>query len=359
MTALIGHADLARELRALALSEEPPHALLFAGPEGTGRRALAVEYALLLNCEALHPPAGGSLFREAAPRAAAAGDACGECRACRLIAEGAHPDVIAVSPGDTLCKPREGDSHGNHAESSDIRICQVRGMVDLASRYPFEAAYRVLIVDPAERLTPDACNALLKTLEEPPGHTVFCLLTSAPEAIMETVLSRCRRVDVGPVGRALIEEALVARGVGRDLAAGAAEAARGRPGRAIAFAAQPDLMADRGRLLERCGRLAGASLGERFKHASGMAERWRGDQAGLLAELDAWESFWEDRLRTGSGELPAEDLAGCLEALRAIATARADLRARLMPRLVFEFMLLRFPRVTLAGSPEEEPPAHG
>ena len=232
-------------------------------------------------------------------------------------------------------------------------------MIDLASRYPFEARYRVLIVEPGRAPDAGRRNALLKTLEEPPGHTVFCLLTSAPEAIMETMISRCRRIDVGPVGRGLIEEALVARGVGADLAANAAEAARGRPGRAIAFAAQPDLMADRGRLLERCGRLAGASLGERFKHASGMAERWRGTEPGLLAELDAWESFWEGRLRTGAGGLPTEDLAGCLEALRAIATARADLRARLMPRLVFELMLLSFPRVTLAESPEEEPPAHG
>ncbi len=365
---VIGHQDIIRELQALAASDEPPHALLFAGPEGTGRTALAIEYALLLNCERLNPPttAGASLFGddssllpppsslESSPL-----EPCGECRPCRLILEGAHPDIIALGPGDALCKPRDGESHPRHPDSRDIRICQVRGLIELVARYPFEARHRVILIDPADRFGRDAAHTVLKTLEEPPGHTVFCLVSAAPEAILETILSRCRRIEVRPVPRATIEHGLVARGIDRELAARAADACRGRPGRAIEFAAHPDLMGDRGRLLERCARVAAAPLRERFAYASDLAERWRRDRYAILAEIDTWESFWEERLREGvaSGE-GKEAMAGYIEALRAIVTARADLQANVMARPAFELMLLCFPRVTLATSPEEESAAY-
>jgi DNA polymerase-3 subunit delta' len=359
---VIGHQDIIRELKALAASDEPPHALLFAGPEGTGRTPLAIEYALLLNCERLHPPttAGASLFGDDSLLAPPSSpEPCGECRPCRLILEGAHPDIIALGPGDALCKPRDGESHPQHPDSRDIRICQVRGLIELAARFPFEARHRVIIIDPADRFGRDAAHTVLKTLEEPPGHTVFCLVSAAPEAILETILSRCRRIEVRPVPRATIEHGLVARGIDPRIAAEAAEACRGRPGRAIEFAAHPDLMGDRGRLLERCARLAAAPLRERFAYARDLAERWRKDRYAILAEIDAWESFWEERLREGAasgGSKPA--MAGYLEALRAIVTARADLQANVMARPAFELMLLAFPRVTLATSPEEESAAY-
>ncbi len=361
---VIGHEDIVRELQALAASDEPPHALLFAGPEGTGRTALAIEYALLLNCERLHPPAaaGASLWgadSSLLPPPSSSPAPCGECRPCRLILEGAHPDIIALAPGDALCKPRDGESHPKHPDSRDIRICQVRGLIELVARYPFEARHRVIIIDPADRFGRDAAHTVLKTLEEPPGHTVFCLISAAPEAILETILSRCRRIEVRPVPRAAIEAGLVERGFDRELAARAAEASRGRPGRAIAFAAQPDLMGDRGRLLERCARVAGSPLRERFAYAADLAERWRKDRHAILAEIDTWESFWEERLREGvaSGE-GKEAMAGYIGALRAIVTARADLQANVMARPAFELMLLSFPRVTLALSPEEESAAY-
>src|SRR5687768_5974483 len=132
MSAIIGHEGIRAELRALAESADPPHALLFAGPDRTGRRALAFEYARLLNCEQAPGAAQSGMF---GPEPGAAAWPCGACRACHLIGEGAHPDVIVVSPGDTLCRPRSSDSsHAKHPDSRDIRICQVRGMIDLASR---------------------------------------------------------------------------------------------------------------------------------------------------------------------------------------------------------------------------------
>jgi len=365
MSALIGHRGILRELQSLAMSEEPPHALLFAGPESTGRTTLAIEYARLLNCEQLHPPvtAGSSLFAEdpafqSVPKSAVP---CGECRPCRLIEEGAHPDVITLGPGDALCRPRDGESHTAHPDSRDIRICQVRGLIDLASRFPFEARYRMVIIDPADRLYRNgaAAHTILKTLEEPPGHTVFCLVTAAPEDLLETIVSRCRRIDVRPVPRSEIEASLVARAVEPALAARAAEASHGSPGRAIQFAAQPGLMGDRGRLLERCARVASEGTGPRFRYAADAAERWRKDRLAVLVEIDAWESFWEERLRGGASEGAGHDeLAGALEAMKAIRQVREDLQTNVIPRSAFELMLLSFPRVTLAASPEEEPVAY-
>jgi len=361
---VIGHESILRELAVLAASDEPPHALLLAGPEGSGRTSLAVEYALLLNCERLHAPptAGASLFGDDASLLASPSSAagpCGECRPCRLILEGAHPDIITLGPGDTLCRPRDGESHAKHPDSRDIRICQVRGVIDLVARYPFEARYRVIIIDPADRLGREAAHTLLKTLEEPAGHSVFCLITAAPEAIIETVLSRCRRIDVRPVPRAAIERGLAERGFDPVIAAEAAEASRGRPGRAIEFARHPDQMGDRGRLLTRCATVAAGSIGPRFTYAADLASRWRSDRLAILSELDVWEAFWEERLRLGTGEGAGKDqLAGYVAALRAIVTARADLHANVMARPAFELMLLSFPRVTLAGSFEEDSAAY-
>lgn len=357
---VIGHDAILRELHALALGQEPPHALLFAGPEGTGRSLLAREYASLLNCERVAPPAGAALPGLEPPPAGPLALPCRACRHCRLIGEGAHPDVVVMGPGDALCRPRGGESHAKHPEARDIRICQVRGAIELAARYPFEARYRLIIIEPAERLYLPAQHALLKSLEEPPPQTFFALVTAAPEALLETVLSRCRRIDVPPVPRAQLEAALLSRGVAPALAAEAAAASRGRPGRALGFVETPDLMATRGRMLERCARLASEGLKARFDYAEALAERYRRDRPSVLAELDAWEAFWERALleaAAGEGRDRAA-FAGMIEALRAIATCRADLLANVIARAALELMLLSFPRRTLAGQTEEELAAH-
>lgn len=345
MTAIIGHSAIRRELRALALSGEPPHALMLVGQEGSGRRLLALEFAALLNCEG--PPDGRP---------------CGGCRACRLIAASNHPDVVHLGPGDTLCKPRSGESsHEPHPDSRDIRICQVRGLIDAVSRYPFEAAFRVVVIEPADRFAHAAAHTILKTLEEPPPHTVFVLITAAPEAILETIRSRCRRIDVGLVPRAEIARGLVARGIDPATAERAATESRGRAGRAVLFAERPSLMDDRGRLLARCAEIAASRTSDRLAYAADLAERWRRDRQLVHAELDTWEDFWERRLRAATGDPEAAGQA--VAALRAVAAARDDLEAIVQPRLALDLMLLRFPTVTLDSQTDDsveqiEAPAH-
>jgi DNA polymerase-3 subunit delta' len=283
---------------------------------------------------------------------------CGECRTCRLIKSDGHPDVLVLGPGDTLCKPRAGDSsHPAHPASRDIRICQVRGLIDLVSRYPFEARYRLVVIEPAERLAREASHTILKTLEEPPGHTVLALVTTAPEALLETIISRCRRIDVRTVPRDEIEAGLVAEGVAPKVAAQAATASRGRPGRAIAFAASPGLMGDRARLLERCATISAAGVGERFRYADDLADRYRKDRSDIANELDAWEAFWQEQLRAAASDA-GEPALRALGALKAVGQCREDLLTNVIPRSAFELMLLSFPRRTLDVTTHAEPTAH-
>ncbi len=329
MAEIIGHEGLRRALRAIAAMEEPPHALLFSGPARTGRTLLALELAGLLNCET---PA-----LEDRP--------CNECRACRLIADRNHPDVLHLEPGDSFC--RGGGGHQPHPGSRDIRICQVRGLIESVSRYPFEGRFRVIIIEPADRMGLEAANTLLKTLEEPPPATVLALITAAPENLLETIRSRCRTLTVSLVADEAVAAGLRDRGFPEELAARAAAESRRRPADALAFAEQPDLMDDRGRLLDRCAELAGARAAERMTYAGDLAERWRRDRELVLTELDVWETFWEERLRKGVGA--EEDARDALDALQAVAEARSDLEAQVVARMALELMLLRFPAVTLAA----------
>ncbi len=335
---LIGHRAIRRELRAFAGSETPPHALLFSGPRGLGRTALALEYAALLNCE--------SEDRIPGSRGAAA-PPCGKCRACRLIRERHHADLLLVGPGDAYCRPRAADSgHDRHPDSRDIRICQIRGIIEAVSRYPVEGRFRSVVIEPAERLGRDAAHALLKTLEEPPEHTIFVLVTGAPEVILETIRSRCRTMEVRPVARKELEEGLIARGVEPGLAGRAAAQARGRPVAAIAFAAAPEDMEVRDRLLDRCRRVAAEQhAGPRLAYAEDLADRWRRDRESVAPELAAWESFWESRLQSSAADREAARRA--LEALTILGRTRKDLTRQVLVRPLFDAMLLGFPTVTL------------
>ena len=163
-----------------------PPSLIFAGPEGVGKKLTAVATAQLLNC--VSPAAS----RAVPGREPLALDACGTCPACTRIARGVHSDVLIVEPGDT----------------GSIRIEQVRDVIDRTAYRPFEGRWRVVIIDGADALVAAAQNALLKTLEEPPSSSMFILVTAHPDALLPTVQSRCQRLRFGrpQKGAAGVEE---------------------------------------------------------------------------------------------------------------------------------------------------------
>ena len=185
---VVGHVRLIDLLSRSVAGGTLPPSLLFAGPAGIGKRLTALAVAQALNCT--NTTKGSGL------RAEGSIDACGVCAACSRIARGVHPDVLFVSPGD----------------SGAIKIDQVRDIVDRAQYRPFEGRRRVVIIDEADALVSQAQNALLKTLEEPTPSSVFILVTSRPDMLLPTVLSRCPQLRFRPLSLEEIVKALTARG---------------------------------------------------------------------------------------------------------------------------------------------------
>ena len=163
-----------------------------------------------------------------------------------------------------------------------------------------------------------------------------------------------------PVPRLEIEAGLHQRGYSAEVAAAAAEASRGRPGKAIEMAKDPDLIHVIERLLQRFAAVSASPIAERFKYGNDLAERYRRDRASGARELDAWETFWEGELRAlaAAGSPEPEQLRPLVEALRAVARAREDILANVQLRPALDLMLLSFPARTLAAQQGDEVPSH-
>jgi DNA polymerase III subunit delta' len=246
---IIGHGKLITLLSRAIAHETLPPALLFAGRGGVGKRRTAIVVAQAMNC--LNP-----MIRSAGARSAGASadeqdslvehDACGTCASCRRIDRGVHPDIITLEPGDT----------------GTIKIDDVRQVVTTAGYRPFEARRRVVIIDDADAMLPPAQSALLKTLEEPPSASVFILVSSMPDALLPTVLSRCSRLRFGPLTPAEVTEALMtSHGYSEPDARAAAIEAEGSIGQALEMQSA-DLVDAREaaqRLLEQAARTADLS----------------------------------------------------------------------------------------------------
>jgi DNA polymerase-3 subunit delta' len=156
---IIGHKPVIRTLLNTVSSGRVAHAYLFAGPEGVGKETTALAFVRALLCAR---PAGG--------------DACGVCRECRQVEHQNHPDLCFLQP-----------------DGSSIKIEQIRGILRRAPYRSYQGGRKIFLVRKAEAMTAEAANCLLKTLEEPPGDTLFILLSARPQALLPTILSRCQR----------------------------------------------------------------------------------------------------------------------------------------------------------------------
>lgn len=174
-----GHARVQALLRQAVIRGRVPQTLLFAGPEGVGKHTIAVALAQALNCPKVLE-----------------GVACGKCSTCTRIAKGQFSDVVEVDNGDI----------------ASISIKSIRERVlDLVGYRPFEGQRRVFVIDPADTLSVQAQDALLKTLEEPPPSAVLILISAYPDSLRPTVLSRCRRVRFGVLTEAEVAQVLTER----------------------------------------------------------------------------------------------------------------------------------------------------
>ena len=162
---IAGHRYLLDLIATAAIRGSLPPSLIFAGPDGVGKRMAAVALAQLFNCTVSNARA----------------DSCGQCAACARIRRGVHADVLIVEPGDT----------------GAIKVEQIREAIGRTAYRPFEGRRRVVVIDDADAAVAEAQNALLKTLEEPPPASTFVLVTSRPDLLLPTVLSRCQRLRFG------------------------------------------------------------------------------------------------------------------------------------------------------------------
>jgi DNA polymerase-3 subunit delta' len=233
-----GHArPLGLLARSLGRGTLPP-SLLFCGPDGVGKRLVARAVAQALNCVS---PDGS--------------DGCGRCPACRRIAAGTHPDVLAEEPSET----------------GVIKIDPVRALIVAAAYRPFEGRRRVIIIDDADRLNVEAQSALLKSLEEPGPSSVFILVSSKPETLLPTVRSRCARVNFGRLAAAEVAQALVERHhYTPDEAHAIAAVADGSLGRALAAGSAGHLQARAAALSALRTAATGASPRARLQAAAGL-----------------------------------------------------------------------------------------
>lgn len=345
MWSIIGHAAPMEVLDRALRNGHPAHAYVFCGPEGVGKRSVALEFAAGLNCESdtMKP--------------------CGECRSCRDTLAGRHTDVEVVEPR-SVCD--EAD-HKDHADSRDLRICQIRRLERVLSLTSYTGGRRIAIVDAADTLRTEAANAFLKTLEEPPAGAVIILLAEREERLPETVMSRCQKLVFRRIDRATIETALLSRGIGAEDASRAASLANGRFGWALEAIAKPELLEERSRVLDQAQKLAHAGRFEQFAWASDDGLSRPEVKERYLRELDIWESWWRDILAIASGG-SGESLAnrdretellreGTLYSpakvtvfLRALLKTREYLYGNVDAQLALENLMLDLPRPKRSGT---------
>ena len=203
---ILGQREPKRRLRRLLEPDRLPHALLFSGPEGVGKRRTAEALAATLLCSS-----------------PAAGHPCGTCESCRAFSRGIHPDFFFVVP----------EAVGKGARS--IRIEAMRALGSALARPPELAPRQVALIDDAQRMNEAAANSFLKTLEEPTGDVVFLLVTGMRAALLDTIVSRCLEIPFGPLALPELSEVLHRHGVEAEEAAALAALADGSAGRALAL----------------------------------------------------------------------------------------------------------------------------
>lgn len=255
---ILGQPAAVRGLLRWLERDRLPHALLFTGPEGVGKKSTAVALAQALACN----------DRNGA-------DSCGVCARCRRIREGLHPDLHWLEP-----------------EGRSIKIEQVREFfrrdVFLS---PVESRRKVVVLDPAECLTDEAANSVLKILEEPPERVLILLVTSQPFAVLPTLRSRCQEVRFFPWNRSVLESWLEeAHGLAPDEAHALALLSGGRPAEALRLR-DPERQSFRRRVLDA---LDGPDKG-------GWAQKLAEERESLDEALEIITSWYRDLLVLRAG----------------------------------------------------------
>jgi DNA polymerase-3 subunit delta' len=327
---IIGHDWAVRMLSSALEFNRHVHAYLISGLSQVGKSTLALTFAQALNCQAASP----------------ADRPCGRCRACQLIGANKHPDVISI----------EGEL-GRRGKRI-LKIGQLREIQKALSLTATEGRYKVALINGFNDANPNAANAFLKTLEEPPNNVVIILTAVDPDLLLPTIRSRCQRVTLRPVRSAVIQHALEDRWeVEPEQARMLAHLADGRIGWAIKAVNEPKLLEDRSERLSILHSALTLNRVGRFELASRISK----NPEELIVLLRTWLVWWRDlalslfggsqdaitvnlgereRLHRLSGDWKADDI---IQSLRQTDEAIWQLGRNANTRLVIENLMLVYP----------------
>ena len=264
---IIGHEWAVKLLAEHGAQGRVRHAYLITGPQGVGRRTLALRLAQSLNC----------------PQPQGAGQPCRTCRTCGQIERMQYPDLTIV----------QAEQRGG-----TLKVDQIRELQRSLALAPYEARYRVAVLLHFEEANPSAANALLKTLEEPAPQVVLILTADSAESLLPTIVSRCEVLRLRPLPLEQVSQWLESRwGLPIEQARLLAHISTGRPGYALRLHQEPERLEQRRVWLDEHYRLLAASRVKRFAFAESISK----NKENLREALTVWLMYWRDVLLRAAG----------------------------------------------------------
>lgn len=318
---VVGHGQIIEHFQHGLNTQKISHAYIVNGEAGSGKKMLANIFAAALQCEKQ------------------GGEPCMECTACRQIDTGNHPDVIYVT----------------HEKPGSIGVEDVRNQIngDIQIK-PYRGPYKIYIIEEADKLTVQAQNALLKTIEEPPAYAVILLLTEAASGLLATVLSRCVILNLKPVKDADIKKYLIEELKVPDYQADVSVAfARGNLGKAVKLASSEDFNNMKEtvlKLLRHLDEMEIYEISEWLKQMSGeklnifeyldLMMIWYRDTLLYKATQDINSLIFKNEIKAIQKQANKSSYQGIETILKAIEKAKVRLRANVNFELAMELLLL-------------------
>lgn len=318
---IIGHKQEIAHLERAIASDKVSHAYIFNGEKGTGKGTLAKAFAMTLQCtgEGEKP--------------------CGVCHSCRQAASGNHPDIITVT----------------HEKPASIGVEDIRTQLvgDIQIK-PYNGKYKIYLIPDAEKMTVQAQNAMLRTIEEPPEYAVIILMTSNEQAFLDTIRSRCVLLNLKPVPDERVKQYLMEEIHIPDYQADiCATFAQGNIGKAVRLASSEDFSAIKAsamRLIRNIGSMEISDIIEYVKEAKeykisiqdylDILALWYRDMVYFKATRDFDGIVFKDEIKTIRESVKVCSYEGVEEVMKAIENAKLRCSANVNFDLAMELLFL-------------------
>lgn len=318
---IVGHEQIIEHLKNAISMDKVSHAYILNGPKESGKMMLAEAFAMALQCEA-----GGM-------------EGCGNCRSCKQAMDHNQPDIIYVT----------------HEKPNTISVDDIRSQLnhDIVIK-PYSSRYKIYIVDEAEKMNPQAQNALLKTIEEPPAYGVILLLTTNADSFLPTIRSRCITLNLKSVKSEVIRGYLMSHYQIPDYQADVCTAfAQGNVGKAIQLASSEDFNELKASAIQLMKRLEDIDLYEMSAAVKQISEYklkvedyfdlmmiWFRDVLYMKATNDVNGLIFKDEVYDIKKQAARRSYSGIETILEALDKAKIRINANVNFDLVIELLLL-------------------